>query len=108
MPLTSAGSTLDPRLPLDTILHADCRTALAGLPDAGVDLVFADPPYNLRFRKPVSPQYDRVPAVDDPWVSSNRLQTAKSSRLAGGYRRVLKPDGALWVIGSSQHLPDRR
>ncbi|MCJ7678232.1 MAG: site-specific DNA-methyltransferase, partial [Anaerolineales bacterium] len=38
-------------MPLDSILHADCRTALAGLPEASIDLVFADPPYNLQLSK---------------------------------------------------------
>jgi len=107
MPLTAAGLTPDPRLPLDTILHADCRTVLAGLPEASVDLVFADPPYNLQLSQDLyRPNMTRVQAVDDPWDRFESFADYDEFTRAwlGGCRRVLKPDGALWVIGSYHNI----
>jgi len=107
MPVTAAGSTPDPRLPLDTILHADCRTALAGLPEASVDLVFADPPYNLQLSQDLyRPNMTRVQAVDDPWDRFESFADYDEFTRAWlvGCRRVLKPDGALWVIGSYHNI----
>src|SRR3990172_8457018 len=98
MPLPAARSTLDRRLPLDTILHADCRTALAGLPEACVDLVFADPPYNLQLSQDLyRPNMTRVQAVDDPWDQFESFADYDEFTRAWlvGCRRVLKPDGAL-------------
>ena len=89
--------------PLDTILHADCLQALPSLPGASVDLVFADPPYNLQLSQELyRPNMTRVQAVDDAWdqFGSFAEYDAFSREWLGACRRVLKPEGALWVIGS--------
>ena len=58
----------DPALPLDQILQGDCLELLQTLPPASVDLVFADPPYNLQLRQELCrPNHARVDAVDDAW-----------------------------------------
>ncbi len=105
--MTSAASSPDPRLPIDTILHADCRTALASLPEASVDLVFADPPYNLQLSQDLyRPNMTRVQAVDDPWDQFESFgdYDAFTRTWLGGCRRVLKSDGALWVIGTYHNI----
>ena len=53
---------------LDTILKGDCVTELEKLPAASVDLVFADPPYNLQLEGRLTrPDQSEVDAVDDDW-----------------------------------------
>ena len=55
-------------MPLNQILVGDCLEELARLPDACVDLVFADPPYNLQLESTLSrPDQSIVDAVDDDW-----------------------------------------
>ena len=56
------------RLVLDTILQGDCIAALNSLPPASIDLVFADPPYNLQLGGDLlRPDNSKVDAVDDDW-----------------------------------------
>jgi DNA modification methylase len=91
------------RLPLDAIVHADSRAVLAELPEASVDLVFADPPYNLQLSQDLyRPNMTRVQAVDDAWDQFASLgEYDEFTRVwLAGCRRVLKDDGALWVIGT--------
>ena len=97
----------EPRLPLDSILHADCRTAVADLPEASIDLVFADPPYNLQLSQDLyRPNMTRVQAVDDAWdqFDSFAAYDAFTREWLTACRRVLKPSGALWVIGSYHNI----
>lgn len=55
-------------MPLDHIYHGDCREVLSTLPERSVDLVFADPPYNLQLQDELwRPNMTRVDAVDDAW-----------------------------------------
>jgi modification methylase len=55
-------------LPLGTIIPGDCVEAMRSLPTASVDLVFADPPYNLQLGGDLlRPDNSRVDAVDDHW-----------------------------------------
>ena len=57
-----------PALPLNTILAGDCIEVMNGLPEASVDLIFADPPYNLQLRGDLHrPDNSQVDAVDDAW-----------------------------------------
>ena len=56
----------DSDLPLDNILHGDCIEVMATLPERSVDLIFADPPYNLQLSQELwRPNMTRVEAVDD-------------------------------------------
>jgi modification methylase len=94
-------------LPLDSILTGDCIALLQSLPEASVDLVFADPPYNLQLGGDLRrPDDSLVDAVDDDWdkFPSFADYDAFTRAWLMGVRRVLKPDGALWVIGSYHNI----
>ena len=94
-------------LDADRIIQGDCLEALAGLPDRSVDLVFADPPYNLQLGgELLRPDNSRVDAVDDAWdrFDSFAAYDAFTRAWLGQCRRVLKDDGALWVIGSYHNI----
>ncbi|MEM6974190.1 MAG: site-specific DNA-methyltransferase [Pseudomonadota bacterium] len=94
-------------VPLDRVLEGDCLEVLATLPDASVDLVFADPPYNLQLKGELHrPNHTRVDGVEDAW---DRFESfAAYDRFTAAWlveaRRVLKPNGALWVIGSYHNI----
>ena len=91
----------------DRILVGDCLDELRGLPTASVDLVFADPPYNLQLESELlRPNNTRVDGVDDDWdkFSSFADYDAFSRAWLKECRRILKPDGALWVIGSYHNI----
>jgi modification methylase len=91
----------------EMILQGDCLTALAGLPAASVDLVFADPPYNLQLNGELNrPDNSRVDGVEEDW--DKFADFAEYDRFSRDWlqacRRVLKPAGALWVIGSYHNI----
>jgi modification methylase len=93
--------------PVDCILDGDCVEAMARLPAASVDLVFADPPYNLQLRGALHrPDNSAVDAVTDAWDRFSSF--AEYDRFTRDWlaeaRRVLKPDGAIWVIGSYHNV----
>ncbi len=94
-------------LPLNTILHGDCLTHLASLPASSVDLVFADPPYNLQLSQELyRPNQTKVDAVDDGWDkfgSFTEYDEFTRGWLAG-CRRVLKDAGTIWVIGTYHNI----
>jgi len=95
------------RLPIDTILVGDCIDHMNALPAGSVDLVFADPPYNLQLDQGLTrPDQSRVDAVDDAWdkFESFAHYDAFTHAWLKAARRVLKPDGALWVIGSYHNI----
>jgi modification methylase len=94
-------------LVLDTVRLGDCLEQLALLPDASVDLVFADPPYNLQLEGALSrPDQSVVDAVDDDWdkFSSFAEYDAFTKAWLQECRRVMKPDATLWVIGSYHNI----
>ena len=96
-----------PVLPLDTIMSGDCVAAMNSLPENSVDLIFADPPYNLQLRGDLHrPDNSRVDAVDDHWDQFESLKAydAFTRGWLKAARRVLKPDGAIWVIGSYHNI----
>jgi modification methylase len=104
---TPTAAPLPPALPLNRILAGDCTAVMAGLPEASVDLVFADPPYNLQLKGELHrPDNSRVDAVDDPWdkFASFAAYDRFTRDWLAGARRLLKPDGALWVIGSYHNI----
>ncbi|MEL0042866.1 MAG: site-specific DNA-methyltransferase, partial [Candidatus Puniceispirillum sp.] len=89
------------------IIHGDCIAELKKLADQSVDLVFADPPYNLQLAGDLSrPDQSHVDAVTDAWdqFDSFAAYDAFSSAWLTEARRVLKPDGAIWVIGSYHNI----
>ena len=94
-------------LPLGTILAGDCIEEMRALPDACVDLVFADPPYNLQLKGELHrPDNSQVDAVDDHWdqFDSFAAYDEFTRDWLTEARRILKPDGALWVIGSYHNV----
>ncbi len=94
-------------LPLNTILGGDCIAAMEALPEASVDLIFADPPYNLQLKGDLHrPDNSIVDAVDDAWdqfASFGAYDRFTKAWLAAA-RRLLKPHGAIWVIGSYHNI----
>ncbi len=91
----------------DVIHGGDCVEVMRSLPADSVDLVFADPPYNLQLRGELHrPDNSRVDAVDDHWdrFASFADYDAFSRAWLGEARRLLKPDGAMWVIGSYHNV----
>ena len=94
-------------LPLDTIIKGDCIAAMNALPEASVDLIFADPPYNLQLKNELHrPDNSLVDAVDDAWeqFSSFAAYDRFTREWLAAALRVLKPDGAIWVIGSYHNI----
>jgi len=94
-------------LPLNTILDGDCIEQMNTLPEACVDLIFADPPYNLQLRGDLHrPDNSLVDAVDDEWdrFDSFAAYDRFTADWLAAARRVLKPDGAIWVIGSYHNI----
>ena len=92
---------------LDRVIEGDCIETMKALPEACADLVFADPPYNLQLAGELRrPNNSRVDAVDDEWDQFGSF--ADYDRFTRDWlieaRRVLKPTGALWVIGSYHNI----
>ncbi|WEK03051.1 MAG: site-specific DNA-methyltransferase [Candidatus Devosia phytovorans] len=95
------------RLPIDTILVGDCIDHMNALPAGSVDLIFADPPYNLQLEQGLTrPDQSKVDAVNDDWDKFDSFAHYDQFTRAWlkAARRVLKPDGALWVIGSYHNI----
>ena len=94
-------------LPLNTILDGDCIEMMLSLPENSVDLIFADPPYNLQLKGELHrPDNSKVDAVDDAWDQFGSF--AHYDRFTRDWlaaaRRILKPNGAIWVIGSYHNV----
>ena len=94
-------------LPLNTILEGDCIEAMNSLPAESIDLIFADPPYNLQLRGDLHrPDNSQVDAVDDAWDQFASFATYDkfTNDWLKAARRLLKPNGAIWVIGSYHNI----
>ena len=86
--------TRQPALPLDTILDGDCIEVMRSLPEASVDLIFADPPYNLQLKGELHrPDNSRVDAVDDHWDQFDSLKVYDrfTHDWLPAWRRVAEP-----------------
>lgn len=100
-------SSQKPALSTDSIIVGDCVKSMQALPEGSVDLVFADPPYNLQLGGDLHrPNNSKVDAVDNDWDQFESLQAydAFTREWLSEARRVLKPDGAIWVIGSYHNI----
>ena len=94
-------------LPFNIILQGDCVAEMARLPDKSVDMIFADPPYNLQLGGDLfRPEGSRVDAVDDDWDKFDSLTTYDdfTREWLGEARRILKDNGTIWVIGSYHNI----
>ena len=92
---------------IDTIVKGDCVAALEALPEKSVDAVFADPPYNLQLAGDLHrPDQSKVDAVDNEWdqFDSFKAYDAFTRAWLLACRRVLKPAGTIWVIGSYHNI----
>ena len=93
--------------PAETIIQGDCIEAMNALPAKSVDLVFADPPYNLQLGGELTrPDQSRVDAVNDDWdkFASFQVYDEFTRNWMTAARRVLKDTGAIWVIGSYHNI----
>ncbi len=92
---------------LNTIIVDDCIKVMNEMPENSVDLIFADPPYNLQLGEALTrPDNSNVNGVYEEWDSFESLAAYDdyTRRWMSAARRVLKDDGALWVIGSYHNI----
>jgi len=92
---------------LGKVHQADCVEFLSKLPEACVDLIFADPPYNLQLRHElIRPNLTKVDAVNDRWDQFDGFEAYDEFCRAwlSECRRVLKPTGTIWVIGTYHNI----
>jgi modification methylase len=94
-------------LPLDSILMEDCIQAMRAMPAKSIDMIFADPPYNLQLGGDLNrPDGSHVDAVTDDWDKFDSLAAydAFTREWLAEAHRVLKDDGTIWVIGSYHNI----
>jgi site-specific DNA-methyltransferase (adenine-specific) len=92
---------------LDEIIQGDCLDVLPTLAEKSIDVIFADPPYNLQLSQELwRPNMTRVNGVDDAWdkFGSFREYDEFTRAWLAACRRVLKDTGTLWVIGSYHNI----
>jgi modification methylase len=89
------------------VLNGNCVETMNCLEAGSVDLIFADPPYNLQLKGELTrPNQSRVAGVDNDWDRFDDFETYDrfTERWLKAARRVLKDDGGLWVIGSYHNI----
>ncbi len=94
-------------LPLNTIIRGDCIEEMQKLPEKSIDLIFADPPYNLQLEQELwRPNQTKVDAVDDDWDTFGSFEEYDefTRKWLSACRRVLKDTGTIWVIGSYHNI----
>lgn len=95
------------KLPINTILKGDCVEKLKSLDAGSVDMIFADPPYNLQLGGELTrPNNSKVDACDDDWDKFDSLQVYDdfTRRWLAAARDALHDDGTIWVIGSYHNI----
>ena len=105
--MTKTTVALGDVLPRNEILAGDCIDIMNSLPAGSVDLIFADPPYNLQLKGDLHrPDNSKVDAVNDHWdqFSSFAAYDKFTREWLAAARRLLKPNGAIWVIGSYHNI----
>ncbi|WP_372071714.1 site-specific DNA-methyltransferase [Tistrella mobilis] len=98
---------IDPDAAAGSVLAGDCIEVMRRLPAGSVDMIFADPPYNLQLAGPLHrPNNSRVAAVEDAWdkFPDFAAYDAFTHAWMAEARRVLKPQGTIWVIGSYHNI----
>jgi len=94
-------------LPLNQILSGDAVQVMEGLPEKSIDLIFADPPYNMQIKGNLwRPDFSKVDGVDDDWdkFEDYRSYDDFTEAWLKAAHRLLKPDGAIWVIGTYHNI----
>lgn len=95
------------KLPQNQILTGDCIEVMRSLPEESVDMIFADPPYNLQLAGSLyRPNNSKVDAVDDAWDKFDDFDAYDrfTRDWLSAARRLLKPSGTIWVIGSYHNI----
>jgi modification methylase len=103
----SAVALAQPAIEADRLIQGDCIAEMAKLPDGCIDMIFADPPYNLQLGGDLfRPEGGMVDAVDDDWDKFDTLAAydAFTHAWMKEARRILKPNGTIWVIGSYHNI----
>jgi len=96
-----------PKKLINKILHGDSYATMQKLPDDSIDLIFADPPYNLQLNDTLyRPDYSEVDAVTEDWDKFSDFKSYDEFTKKWLYecKRVLKPSGSIWVIGSYHNI----
>ena len=92
---------------INTIIHGDCTKELKKIPDGSIDLIFADPPYNLQLQKTLYRNNGKkFEGVEDSWDKFDSFEQYDTFCLQWlkECKRILKNDGTIWVIGSFQNI----
>ena len=92
---------------LDVVKVGDCIELMERMPEGSVDMIFADPPYNLQLAQELlRPNHTRVEGVDDDWDKFDGFAAYDDFSRAWlrAARRVLREDGSLWVIGTYHNI----
>jgi DNA modification methylase len=92
---------------INKIFQGDCIELLKRLPDNSIDLIFADPPYNMQLDKDLyRPNNTKVDGVDDEWDKFASFEEYDNFCIAWltECRRILKKTGSIWVIGSYHNI----
>ncbi len=95
------------QIPLDQVLHGDCLEILPHIPSGSVDLIFADPPYNLQLRRELwRTELSKVVGVDHEWDRFSSLSEYDefTRKWLAECQRCLKDSGTIWVIGSYHNI----
>jgi DNA modification methylase len=91
----------------NTIIQGDCIEELKKFPDSSIDLIFADPPYNMQLKNTLyRPNNTKVDGVDDAWdkFDSFAEYDAFCTAWLSEAKRILKDSGSIWVIGSYHNI----
>ena len=94
-------------LPINRIIHGDAVQKMNALPENSIDLIFADPPYNMQIKGDLwRPDFSKVDGVDDEWDKFDDFRSYDSftSTWLKAAHRLLKEDGAIWVIGTYHNI----
>lgn len=100
-------SSIQTKTILNTIINDDCIKVMNQMEEGSVDLIFADPPYNLQLGDALTrPDNSNVSGVYEEWDSFESLAAYDryTREWMTAARRILKDDGAIWVIGSYHNI----
>ena len=107
--INMSKKTLDENynLPLNKIIKGDSIESMRSLPDDSIDVIFADPPYNLQLKNDLSrPDSSKVNGVTEDWDRFKSFEEYDkfTKDWISEAQRILKPEGTIWVIGSYHNI----
>ena len=89
------------------LINGDCIEVLTKIDSKTIDLIFADPPYNLQLKNKLTrPDLSKVEAVNDKWDKFTSFESYDKFCIdwLKECKRLLKDDGAIWVIGTYHNI----